>query len=188
MATEQKLPPASYTGPSGGLKKATVWLASEDVGTDVELTVTIVDVELHRGVKFDAGRTEDKVPALRFKEIEKHMILNSTNRKFLVRMFGMDTKDWRNQRVAIFVDPDVKFAGQKVNGLRLRPAQPVPEGWETWTNEQRGENRANAGTQAFRAWWKTLTKEERESVKGKTAEWKTISDNANTAQPDQTSL
>jgi hypothetical protein len=175
----QVLPPASYSGPSGGLKKSTIWLASEDVGLDVELTVKILDVELHKNVKFDGGRTEEKVPALKFERQEKHMILNSTNRKMLVRLFGMDTKDWRGKWVALYVDPEVKMAGQKVNGLRIRPAQAqgeppqqqaaplenLPDAWATWGLSERGTNRASLGTAALRAWWDTLSVTDRKLAK-----------------------
>ncbi len=168
----QVLPAASYTGPSGGLKKSTIWLASEDIGLDVERNVTIQDVELHKNVKFDQGRTEDKVPALRFEGQDKRMILNSTNRKMLVRLFGMDTKDWRNKRVALYVDPDVKMAGQKVNGLRIRPAQAEPEP-EPRTVEELvplGDAAATAGIEELRNWWKKLTEPERASLGGHTGD------------------
>ena len=183
MSTTQTLPPASYTGTSGGLKKSTIWLASEDIGIDVEKTVEVADVELHKNVTFDAGRIEPKVPALRFTGVEKHMILNSTNRKMMVRLFGMDTKDWRGKRVALYVDPDVKMAGQRVNGLRIRPAQEV-QSRPLDELTAAGAAVAESGMPALKAWWVKLAATERELLGGNTGEllakWKIAAD----AQPE----
>ena len=64
------------------------------------------------------------------------------------------------------------------------PAPPadLPEGWANWSQEMRGENRANKGAAAFREWWKTLGKEDRDKLAGKTAEWKDIAEKADAAK------
>lgn len=54
----------------------------------------------------------------------------------------------------------------------------LPEAWDSFTPEQRGENRAHKGVEHFRAWWSSLSKADRESLKGKTAEWKSIAESA----------
>jgi hypothetical protein len=72
-----------------------------------------------------------------------------------------------------------------VEPLADEPAQPKfvpPEGWKDWTNEERGLNRANAGVDAFRAWWKTLSKAEAETLKTKLDEWKSIAEAADQAK------
>lgn len=119
--------PKIYTGPSGGLKKESAWLASEDIGAR-EVGVTIEEVELYADVVFDAGRKEARVGALKFAGKDKRMILNSTNRKALVRLFGMETKDWRGKAVVLYVDSNVRLGKERVSGLRIRstPAA-IPE-------------------------------------------------------------
>lgn len=112
--------PEVYEGPSGGLKKETIWLASEDIGLNKEVKVKIQDVERYKNVTFDAGRVEPKVAALRFEKTEKRMVLNATNRKTLVKMFGMDTKEWRGKEIVLWVDPNVKMKGEKVGGIRIK--------------------------------------------------------------------
>lgn len=112
-----------YVGPSGGLKKPSEWLASEDLPLDREIEVTIEDVLLFRDVKFDAGRVEPKVAALKFAGKEKRMILNSTNRKRLVKMFTSDTREWRGKAVSLYVDPNVRMGRDTVNGLRIKLAE-----------------------------------------------------------------
>lgn len=109
-----------YAGPSGGLKKPSDWLASEDLPLDREVEVEVEDVRLFKDVKFEAGRTEPKVAALKFVGKEKLMILNSTNRKRMVKMFTSDTRKWRKQRITLYVDPTVKMRGELVCGLRIK--------------------------------------------------------------------
>jgi hypothetical protein len=114
--------PEVYSGPSGGLKKESQWLASEDIGLDKDVRVTIEDVERYSKVEFDKGRIEPKVGALKFTGKEKRMILNSTNRKILVRLYGMNTVDWRGKDILLYVDPNVRMMGETVNGIRIKPA------------------------------------------------------------------
>ncbi len=111
-----------YTGPSGGLKKPSDWLASEDLPLGKEVPVEIEDVRLFKNVKFEGGRVEAKVAALKFKGRDKMMILNATNRKRLIKMFTNDTTQWRAQAVRLYVDPKVKnpAGGEPVCGLRIK--------------------------------------------------------------------
>lgn len=119
MTTTQPTPKI-YTGPSGGLKKESQWLASEDIGTK-EVTVTIEHVEIYNDVTFDAGRKEAKVSALKFVGKEKRMILNATNRKTLVRLYGMDTSAWQGKPVTLYVDMRVRQVGGGYGpGLRIK--------------------------------------------------------------------
>lgn len=119
MTTNQPTPKI-YTGPSGGLKKDSQWLASEDIGTR-EVTVTIEHVEIYNDVAFDGGRKEAKVSALKFAGKEKRMILNATNRKTLVRLYGMDTAQWQGKPVTLYVDMRVRQVGGGYGpGLRIK--------------------------------------------------------------------
>lgn len=173
----------SYSGPPGGLKKDSPWLASEDVGTEI-LRVTIEDVRRHRDVKFEAGRVEAKVGTLKFVGMAKEMILNATNRKMCGRLFGLDAGNWRKKDVLLYVDTNVRQIGGGIgNGLRLREAPPAPReplseltnlpgAWLEWGNEERGDFIANRGTEDLRKWWKSLTAAERKTLEAKLPDWK----------------
>lgn len=53
------------------------------------------------------------------------------------------------------------------------PASDLPAAWNEWTNEERGANRALQGVKVLQAWWsKTLTAEERETLKDFLPGWK----------------
>lgn len=110
-----------YTGPSGALKKPSPWLASEDIG-DKQPRVVIETVEIFSNVEFDQGRVEASLGALKFAGKEKRMVLNSTNRKALVNLYGMNTGDWVGKPVVLFVDFNVKMMGKKVTGIRIKAA------------------------------------------------------------------
>ncbi len=67
------------------------------------------------------GESRKKLIA-KFAEFEKPMVLNSTNIKRLVKMFGTtDTGQWRGE-VTLYVDHDIEFGGRTVGGLRVKPA------------------------------------------------------------------
>ena len=65
----------------------------------------------------------------KFAEFGKPMVLNRTNIKRLVKIFGTaDTGQWRGE-ITVYVDHDIEFGGRTVGGLRVRPAKANgPEG------------------------------------------------------------
>lgn len=99
------------------------WLASEDILGFSELPVTIESVHRHKNVQFDQGRKKDVVYAVKFAGTTKQLVLNATNRKTLVRMFGSNVKRWKEQKVSLYVDTKVKFAGKLTNGIRIKEAK-----------------------------------------------------------------
>jgi hypothetical protein len=80
-------------------------------------------VHRHKDVAFDQGRKKDVVYAIKFAGTKKQLVLNATNRKTLVRLFGSNVKRWKEQRVCLFVDDKVKLAGKFVNGIRIKEAR-----------------------------------------------------------------
>jgi hypothetical protein len=46
--------------------------------------------------------------------------LNDTNLETLETAFGDDSNDAIGAQVVLFVDPNVRFAGQKVGGVRIK--------------------------------------------------------------------
>lgn len=117
----------SYEGPSGGIKKESPWLASEDIPLGKEVTVVVEDVKLYRNVEFDKGRKEPSVGTLKFVGKKKELVLNATNRKRMVKMFSINTREWRGKSVILYVDPKVKLMGELVNGLRIKLVEQTTE-------------------------------------------------------------
>ncbi len=92
------------------------YLKKEDVGQPQ--VVTLIDVyedEL-------PGESRKKLIA-KFEQFAKPMVLNTTNIKRFVKMFGTtDTGQWRGE-VTLYVDHDIEFGGKTVGGIRVRPAK-----------------------------------------------------------------
>jgi hypothetical protein len=73
------------------------------------------------------GDPPDDKWAVRFKEFNKPMLLNSTNIKLLEKACGSDdTDDWIGKEVVVYTDESVSFGGQVVGGLRIRRHQAEP--------------------------------------------------------------
>lgn len=75
---------------------------------------------------------EDAAPeykwAIRFKEFDKPMVLNSTNIKIAEKVFGSDnTDDWAEKEIVLFTDENVTFGGELVGGLRFKGQEKAPQ-------------------------------------------------------------
>jgi hypothetical protein len=72
------------------------------------------------------GNPPEEKWAVRFKEFNKPMLLNSTNIKLLEKACGSDDTDhWVGKEVVLYTDDSVSFGGQIVGGLRIRKRAPV---------------------------------------------------------------
>jgi hypothetical protein len=107
------------------------YLKQSDVEEETEVTIAKVG-------QINVAR-EDQEPemkwAVRFTELKKPMVLNSTNIQLLAKACGSeDTEDWLGKKVVIYSDPNVSFGGKLVGGLRVKlpvkasSKKPVPAG------------------------------------------------------------
>jgi hypothetical protein len=126
MSTDDTTTPNNakvFTGLSGMLRTSP-WLASEDLVGLGDVPAEIEDVLLYDEVAFDKGRKERNVPALKFRGKAKQLVLRtSANRRSLVRMFGANTQAWRGKTIYIYHDPEVRFGGRAVGGIRIKEIQ-----------------------------------------------------------------
>ena len=118
------------------------YLASADIVEPIVLTVKFVRLEPDRTKK-----TKDKFNTAHFAEKEirpgeplKPMILNATNSKTMKQLTGSAfIDDWNDVRVTVYVDHNVKFGKESVEGLRISPQAPTrkvltPEMTKAWEN------------------------------------------------------
>lgn len=118
------------------------YLASADIVEPTVLTVKCVKLEPDRTKK-----TKDKFNTAYFAEKEirpgeplKPMILNATNSKTMKSLTGSAfIEDWNDVRITVYVDHNVKFAKDIVEGLRISPQAPTrrvlkPEMVKAWEN------------------------------------------------------
>ena len=99
------------------------YLKQSDIPDPVIVTV--------QGVKQVNVAKDDEAPelkwAIKFREFDKPMILNTTNIHVAAKVFGNDDTDkWRGQEIVLYTDPNVSFGGQVVGGLRFRGQEKAP--------------------------------------------------------------
>jgi hypothetical protein len=60
--------------------------------------------------------------ALHFEELDKPLIINSTNAALIAKIAGSeDTEQWTGHKIVLFHDPNISFGGKLVGGIRVRP-------------------------------------------------------------------
>ena len=120
------------------------YLSSADIVEPTVLTISHVRLELDRTKKTkDAFNTAYFVEKeIRSGEPLKPMILNAGNSKTMKALTrSAFIEDWSNVRVTIYVDGNVRFGKETVEGLRISPHQPAqekptltPEKVKAWNN------------------------------------------------------
>ena len=100
------------------------YLKTADVPDPVIVTITKVG-------KVNMAKEEaapDMKWAIRFKEFEKPMVLNSTNIKICEKILGSDnTDDWIGKEIVLYTDDNVSFQGELVGGLRFKGQEKAPQ-------------------------------------------------------------
>lgn len=118
------------------------YLSSADIVEPTALTVAYVRLEPDH-----AKKTKEMYNTAHFVEKElrpgeklKPMILNATNSKTMRNLAGSPfIDDWNNVRVTIYVEPNVKFGRETVEGLRISSRAPsrdvlTPANAAKWAN------------------------------------------------------
>lgn len=118
------------------------YLSSADIVEPTVLTVAYVALETDHTKK-----TKDKFNTAHFVEKElrpgeklKPMILNATNSKTMKMLTGTPfIEDWQNVAITVYVDSNVKFGKESVEGLRISPRAPerrmlTPNQGKAWAN------------------------------------------------------
>ncbi len=71
------------------------------------------------------GKPEEKKWLIHFEELEKPMVLNSTNAQLIAMAVGSEnSEDWSGKQIVLYNDPNVSFQGKLVGGIRVRVRAP----------------------------------------------------------------
>lgn len=118
------------------------YLSSADIVEPTILTISRAVLENDKTKKtkdvFNTAYFEEK--ELRPGEKLKPMILNATNSKMLKSITGSPfLEDWAGIKVTVFVDKNVRFGKESVEGLRISPARVTkpsltPDKTQAWNN------------------------------------------------------
>ena len=99
--------------------KSSRYLKKEDVGEGMVVTISGLEKE---NVALD-GAEESIKAVLHFKELDKPMVLNSTNGQAIAKITGIaeniDT-GWMGKKIFLYNDPNVSFSGKLTGGIRAR--------------------------------------------------------------------
>ncbi len=99
------------------------FLKKEDVGRGTLATITKCD---QMNVAMEGAGQELKW-CLHFRELEKPLVLNSTNIQLCAQICGSeDTDDWTGKAIVLYTDPNVSYAGKLVGGIRVRKSKAAP--------------------------------------------------------------
>lgn len=105
--------------------KNSEFIKKEDVGRGLLVTMTTVT---KKNVAKDGAEPEYKW-CLAFAELEKPLVLNSTNIQLIEQITGSDDTDhWTGQKVVLYVDPTVSYQGKLIGGVRVRRPRPNTNG------------------------------------------------------------
>ena len=110
---------------------ASNWLSKDDVTTlGTEAIISKITPE-------EVGDPPVEKYALHFHGDLKPLLLNPTNIRILVALYGPLSDDWLNQPIIVYSDPTVSYAGRIAGGVRLRmavqsqaPVRPPPTNQE----------------------------------------------------------
>jgi hypothetical protein len=98
--------------------KSSKFLKREDVGDGVVVVIAGVSQE---NVAKDGVDPELKW-CLHFTNVDKPMVLNTTNMTLIAKFLGSDnTDDWEGKSIILYDDPAVSFGGKLTGGIRVRP-------------------------------------------------------------------
>ncbi len=99
--------------------KSSRFLRKDDV--DPEFTFTILDV-VEENVSMEGAPDEHK-HVVHFDGEEKGFILNWTNAQLVSNALGTTDMDaWPGQRITLYHDPSVSYAGKLIGGIRAKSA------------------------------------------------------------------
>jgi len=93
------------------------FLGKEDIGSGALVTIASC---INKNTAMEGAPPEHKW-CLTFHELDKPLVLNSTNIQVCEQICGSDnTDEWIGKRIVLYVDPNVSYGGKLVGGIRVR--------------------------------------------------------------------
>jgi len=95
------------------------FLKKDDVGGERGMLVTIATLK-QANVAMQGADPEMKW-TMSFEELDKPLVLNSTNIHACAKACGSEeTDDWTGMKIVLYEDPNVSFGGKVTGGIRIR--------------------------------------------------------------------
>jgi hypothetical protein len=90
--------------------------AADLCGKDVTVTIKEVGFSL-------VGTEQKNKGVLMYQEFDRGMVINRTNLKRIIAMYGNETDAWKGKRVTLY-ESEADFNGQTVPCIRIREKKP----------------------------------------------------------------
>lgn len=108
--------------------KASKFLTKGDCGDD-GIIITIKYVKQENIAK--EGAEPEMKWCIHFEEVEKPMVLNSTNGFLIAKALKLaedaDFNEWKGKAIVLYNDPSVSFGGKITGGIRARAVRETKE-------------------------------------------------------------
>ena len=99
------------------------FLKKEEVDPAVLVTINRFDKQ---NVAKEGAEPEFKWTA-HFEELDKPLVLNSTNLQMIAMICGSeDSDEWIGHKIVLYNDPNVSFGGKITGGIRVRKPKAAP--------------------------------------------------------------
>lgn len=95
------------------------YLSAKDNGANLNGKVLTIDSAFSEDVQNPNGEVKVSL-CMRFKDVDKPLVLNQTNLQAVMTAWGEDTDEWINHKVKIGV-VNVPFNGKNVLGIQIYP-------------------------------------------------------------------
>ena len=115
MAKEEKHE-EDYEGNADLLFPSDYIRAADLMGNDVTLTITSVEKNAELSM---AGGIKKKKPIVHFKETEKMLVLNKTNKDAIISHYGNVVAEWKGKKVTVYATT-CSMKGETVDCARVR--------------------------------------------------------------------
>ena len=135
-------------GPDGRYREAVV---------QIERVTKYVPRDRKTVLNKESGQREpERLKRLKFTFVgkRKRWLAGPVSQAVIAGLFGPIIQDWIGKRIALYVDPSVRFGGKTTGGLRVRPKSPdstVPLTQDPLDNEV-DEDKANEIAEAADEW------------------------------------
>jgi hypothetical protein len=151
----------SYVGDAQYLKK-------EDLSDPVDTELLWVKEEK---VTAPGKGTKTRLVAY-FEGLSKGLVLNTANCEKLAEMAGTDDPgEWKDVPLQLWVDPEVKYGGKKIGGIRIRPLGQAP------VTKNALSNAIEASEEAFRLLKEAMIEEKDQKISARLAVFNKSSEN-----------
>lgn len=127
-----------------------------------QLIFTIKEVKQELGVVVAGNKGNFNIAY--FKENIKPLVLNATNANTVRKLAGgsINTDNWNNVLVELYIDNSVKMKGQIVGGVRIKTQKPIINKIEVTDKQAIEKLNTSKNAEELKNNWIALSKEEKE--------------------------